>query len=77
MLKVAGWIISESAVDDWREARQELKRLHPAWAIRSRVVSILKERKHKGLKTLPFMEEHVIQTTWPKVTRSFSNLVGI
>jgi len=77
MLKVAGWVISESAVDSWREARQELEQSHPAWAIRSRVVSILDEREQKGLEKLPFMEEHVIQTTWPKVTRSFLNLVCI
>jgi len=75
MLKVAGWVISESAVDSWREARQELQREHPAWAIGSRVVAILKERERKGLEKLPVMTEHVIDTTWPKVTRSFFKIV--
>jgi len=45
MLKVAEWIISDSAVDAWRKAHEELKQRHPAWA-----VAILNERKFRGLQ---------------------------
>ena len=67
MLKIAGWIISDSAVDAWRQAHAELNQSHPVPITASRVVEILRERKHEGLAQLPFSEEQIIYVPWPKV----------
>ncbi len=75
MLKVAGWIISDSAVDDWRRAHPELEQRHTGFATRTNAVGILEERIHEGLKPLPVSEEEFICVDWPKVrTHSFSDL---
>jgi hypothetical protein len=75
MLKVAGWIVSISAVDDWRRAHPELRQRHTGLATKTNAVGILGERIHKGLKPLPVSEEDFICTSWPKVgTLSFSDL---
>jgi len=75
MLKVAGWIIPNSAVDDWRRAHPELEQRHTGFATLTNVVGILEERIHEGLKPLPVSEEHFICISWPKVgTHSISVL---
>ncbi len=72
MLKIAGWIISSAAVDDWRQAHAELNQTHPALMTPSRVLAILNECKYKGFKPLQFSEEQIISVSWPKVgTGSF------
>ncbi len=72
MLKIAGWIISDFAVDGWRQALAELNQSRSPMSTRSKVVAIIEERKSKGLKPLPFSEEQVIFVPWPKVgTPSF------
>jgi len=66
MLKIAGWIITRSAVDDWRKAHPEIDLENSCWAIRSNIRSFLRERK--DIAAVPFRVENVIQTSWPKVS---------
>jgi hypothetical protein len=67
MLKIGGWIISDSAVDAWREAHAELDQTHPMLTTPSKLEAIIDERKSKGFKPLPFSEEQIIYVPWPKV----------
>ena len=65
MLKIAGWIITRSAVDDWRKAQPEVNK-NSGWAIRSNIRVILQERE--DITAVPFRVENIIQTAWPKVS---------
>ncbi len=67
MLKVAGWIISDAAVDDWRRVHPELGKQHAGFGTRTNAVGILDTRKHLGLKPLPVSEDKFIYISWPKV----------
>jgi hypothetical protein len=77
MLKVAGWIISNSAVDDWRRAHPELEKLHAVFSTTLRAEKLVKERMRKGFEPLPISGEEFICISWPKVgTHSFSVLTS-
>ncbi len=68
MLKISGWIITDSAVEAWKMAHPELFHQNPLQVTRSDVVGIVDARRGKDLKTFPFREENVIQISWPKVS---------
>ena len=70
MLKVAGWIISDSAVDDWRRAHPELEQKHTGFGATTNAIGILEERIHAGAKPLLVSEKEFICTSWPKVENS-------
>lgn len=75
MLKVAGWIISDSAHDDWRRAHPELVQRHVGLGTRTNAVGILEVRRRVGLEPLPVSEDKFICTSWPKVgIPSFSDI---
>jgi len=76
MLKIAGWIISDSAVDRWRQAHPELEQRHTGFATRTNVVGILEERIHEGLQPLPVLEEDLICISWPKVRTHSVSVLG-
>lgn len=66
MLKIAGWIIDDDAIDAWKKQAQVLQR-QTAITTRQRVLETLHERKRKGLKPLPVTDDHFIFVSWPKV----------
>jgi len=63
MLKIAGWIISDTAVDAWRIAHPEVKHRQTMWATSFKVFEVLQQRHVK----FPFREDKVVEVCWPKV----------
>jgi len=70
MLKVAGWIISDSAVDDWRRAHPELDQRHIGLTTTTNAIGIVEERIYEGLEPLPVSDDAFICTNWPKMTKT-------
>jgi hypothetical protein len=66
MLKIAGWIIDDDAIDDWKRQAQVLE-WQTAFTTKQRVLETLQECKFKGLKPLPVTDDHFIFVSWPKV----------
>ena len=66
MLKIAGWIIDDDAIDAWKKHAQVLDQ-QTEFLTRRRVLETLRERKSKGLKPLPVTEDDFIFVSWPKL----------